>query len=552
MKLSETQALGTKRCSRFLAHARKATLRLKSLSETLNQIASAVQVEYMAAAENMEAVKNMCGLVALPCEVLVHIFEFVVNGDARLQHSARTTAAVTLSHVCQYFRETALSCPQLWANMTWTGEKAASYLSRSRDVPLDVKLAVMFLFGDDPVELLFEEDLLKALFYSTRWRRLHIGVMSDCKHDFLENSIRIADPDIYSALCKVNAPLLDSLHIESDALASSFHQSCEMFAHWDTPNLRSVTSLNCFPVSLSSLANATTLDISLPLNQLDFTILLEHLSRMHALEDFTLKLDRSSVWYSTHPEILPSEPYVRTKLPSVRRLRIETFFEDNLDPWSSNFWGGEYNSTPSRLKRTLFASLFFPGVVDLRIRLRGEMLKHEPTSYASYVDLAKEMTAIFSDVEQFPRVESFRLEVCGTPFSGHNVNHWIDSPDNYITLDIPLEMLPGTKHFTIHLQSETPVEIHRMWFNEQLSLLPEPALATITIEQPTSTIWSTSIRFYVEEILQKQRERGEWGQFRELVLVAHDDTDGQAETKTVETFVGDAALAWCDSVRHIS
>ncbi len=50
-------------------------------------------------------------------------------------------------------------------------------------------------------------------------------------------------------------------------------------------------------------------------------------------------------------------------------------------------------------------------------------------------------------------------------------------------------------------------------------------------------------------MLRKQKERGHWGEFRELVVTVVDENevDDKRKEKVTATYVGDAALAWCSN-----
>ncbi len=70
MVYSEAQTLGAGKRFDLVSQARKTMLRLKSLSDTVSALASAVRAESRAARANFDAVKNMCGLASLPNELL--------------------------------------------------------------------------------------------------------------------------------------------------------------------------------------------------------------------------------------------------------------------------------------------------------------------------------------------------------------------------------------------------------------------------------------------------------------------------------------------------
>ncbi len=398
MRYRDLPSLGNKGCSDLLSRARATMSRLKSLSDILIELASAIKTESEAAQMNLEAVKNMCGLTSLPNELLSRIFECAVN-DATLTIPNRWKAAVTLSHVCQSFRETALSCPHNWTSISRSDAMAASCLSRSKDLPLEVELIVGFGSSDDPHELRFEQLLPDILSHSNRWRHLDVRFLSISGDDDAVNRMPLSGSDIRQAFREVDAPSLKSLRIWNFPHGNSFYGSYADFVHWNAPNLRHVTSVHYFPFGLE---NISSLDITLIINQINLSDLLNGLSRMHALEDFTLELERCSELFDPG-DLQPNE---RTELPSVRRLRIETEYVH------------ERGEVSALLKCALFSSLFFPGAVDLHVGLKGIMSE---ILALQGLRLDAEVAYIFRHVEQFPRVERFHLEVFGRSAGRLNV-----------------------------------------------------------------------------------------------------------------------------------
>ncbi len=278
MRYRDLPSLGNKGCSDLLSRARATMSRLKSLSDILIELASAIKTESEAAQMNLEAVKNMCGLASLPNELLARIFECAVNGDATLTNPKRWKAAVTLSHVCRCFRETALSCPHIWTSISRSDAMAASCLSRSKDLPVEVELNVGFGSSEDPHELRFEQVLSEVLSHSNRWRRLDVQFLSISGDDNAVNRMPLSGSDIHQAFREVDAPSLDSLRIMNDPHGNSLYGSYADFVHWNAPNLRCVTSVHYVPFGLE---NISTLDITIILNQINFADLLNGLSRMH-------------------------------------------------------------------------------------------------------------------------------------------------------------------------------------------------------------------------------------------------------------------------------
>ncbi len=448
MAYSEAESLGMKGCSDLVSRARKTMLRLQSLSDAFNELASAIQAKLDAARMNFEAVSNMYSLVSLPTETLASIFECVVNGNVSDTNPTRWMAAVTLSHVCQYFRNAALSCPQLWSNISRSGEMAASCMLRSKEVPLDVELTVAFGPGADEQELHFEQLLRVVVPHSSRWRNLDIQFVSNSRDDDTVNRTPLDDSDFHQIFYEVDAPLLESLHIRNNKPENTLYRNSADFAYWNTPNLRSVTTVHYFPISLYGLENVTTLDITLILNQFNFADLLNDLSWMKNLEDLRLKLEHCSELF---PVVAPGDlrPYGWTELPSVRRLRIETEFKD------------ESSSASSLRKFYLFTALCFPGVVDLYVKVSGILdEKDDDLDHNTNLHLEGEIIRILWNPERFPCVESFRLEVCGICNDDSNTREWFESQEGSITLVIPINLLPSLKFFTLHSNRQLYIKDH--------------------------------------------------------------------------------------------
>lgn len=92
------------------------------------------------------------------------------------------------------------------------------------------------------------------------------------------------DSDICQGFRTVDAPLLDSLRIMNEDPEDYIFGGYREFAYWNVPNLRRVTLLHYFLLSLPGLANVTTLDMTLIINQINFADLLKDISKMNALE----------------------------------------------------------------------------------------------------------------------------------------------------------------------------------------------------------------------------------------------------------------------------
>lgn len=208
MSYTDLQACGETGCTRLVSQARTTMRRLTSLSNSLRELSSVIQAESEIAQENFEAVSNMCSLIFLPNELLARIFQFIVNGESGLAYPTRSKAAVTLSHVSQYFRSTALSCASLWSNISGRYDMDLLCMSRSKDALLDVAMAVDFShIRPNPHELVFRQSLVQILPHSGRWRSLDIQFTKMSKKGQIpEGNVKTCD-----TFRGLNVRLLESL-----------------------------------------------------------------------------------------------------------------------------------------------------------------------------------------------------------------------------------------------------------------------------------------------------------------------------------------------------
>ncbi|KAI0302943.1 hypothetical protein BC826DRAFT_883574, partial [Russula brevipes] len=76
----------------------------------------------------------------LPVEILIQVFSYYAASDRHPHVRFRTPPQwLAVTHVCQRWRDAALTCPSLWVDMIstnfrWTEEM----LERSRDLPIHI------------------------------------------------------------------------------------------------------------------------------------------------------------------------------------------------------------------------------------------------------------------------------------------------------------------------------------------------------------------------------------------------------------------------------
>ncbi|KLO18201.1 hypothetical protein SCHPADRAFT_925357 [Schizopora paradoxa] len=527
MSHSDLQNHGVEGCYRLVSRARKTMSRLTSLSNTLRELSSAIQAESEAAQENFKVVSNMCNLIFLPNELLARIFRFIVNGNSSLENPNHSREAITLSHVSRYFRSTALSCASLWSKFSGcdSPELDLLCLSRSKDSPLDVALALDFTLAADvdPLvyEMIFEKSLANILPHSERWRSLDIQFVSKPRVDHTVNN----DSQLRQSFFEADVRKLESLRLRNkingpEPIFKGYHE----FHHWVTPNLRHLTSVHFFPLSLPDLTNLTSLDITLYPGQIDLVDIHKELSRMKVLESFALNL---GIEPRTRSNASQQQSFNKLELARVRTVKIEM--------------GSQGCASIEKLE-LFFSSLFFPEATSLHVKLSGfvERMRYADDMEATLF-LCSEVGCIFQHSAQYPRVERFRLEAIGLNIGPA----YIDARQSSIMFTIPLLLLPSLKHFTLrsngHYQALDSIN-EKDYKSSTGKPLHTPALETITVQIISFAARSTA--WLVKGILTNQTKRSEWDKFRELVVI----DDRQANVNggmAMKVHSGESALDWC-------
>ncbi|KLO18199.1 hypothetical protein SCHPADRAFT_936460 [Schizopora paradoxa] len=520
MSHDDLQIFGVEGCHRLVSRARKASKRLTSLSNTLRQLASLIQVESEAAQENYEVVSNMCNLIILPNELLARIFHFIVNGDSSLENSIRSKAAITLSHVSRYFRDTALSCASLWSNISGRADLDLLCLSRSKDAPLDVAFAIDFTVGADvdppEYELFFGQSVPNILPHSKHWRSLDIQFVSKDRGD----QILDGNPQLLRAFREADVRKLESLclrniNYHTEPNFYGYHE----FHQWITPNLRHLTSVHFFPFTLPGLTNLTSLDITFFPGEISLVDVHKNLSRMEVIESFALKLEMGPIRDTSQ-----KHSFAKLELSRVRNVRVEM---------ESQRLGSIEKLKP------FFSSLSFPKARDLHVKLLGYISKEMETPVSLYMEVG----CVLQHSMQYPRVERFRLEAIDINIGPTETAYRFKARQGYFAFSIPLSLLPSLKHFTLRSNNYYLADVRDVSKTPKGKSLHAPALETITVQIALFAIAPTAS--LVEDILTNQKERCEWGKFRELVVIDDSQANGENGGKAMRVHTGDSALEWC-------
>lgn len=535
MPFSEACALGIEKCTELVSRARKTTHRLKLLSDTLSKLSTAMRTEFEEAQANYKAVSKLHGLVSLPNELLARIFGYVVNRDdsesfrlttegSRLQvlgpgdmgffdpitTSKRSKAAVTLSYVCRYFRDTATSCARLWTNVSNNKDMTALCLERSKQVPLNAHIFIGRGEQDSnsgSYALAPDELLQTILPHSERLGGLEIDFVTE--FDFEE--VNGGDPNISKAFHELDAPSLHSLRIRRQI--NPFGERTNIltnheFDGWNTPSLRHLVTMHYFPLGLSGLNNLQSLDITLSLGEVIMVDIIQVLSQMTSLIDLRLMIEG----IKDHPRQIPK--FEKAYLPSIRQLQIGVNGTGKIPLLSSK-----------TVLKAFFSSLFFPSVTDIHLNFMSFMNWEDPRD----VSLNRELSWLIQDEKQYLSVERLCLEAID-----HN-----RAKIGRLGIDIPLVKFPNIKELTLCSNSRLLPSLHH---GEDLeSNLVLEKITIKAIEEGIKTIGS-----FVATVMEGQKERGEWESFRELVVVNTRQVSFGELGKEYATriYEGDAAIHW--------
>ncbi|KLO15327.1 hypothetical protein SCHPADRAFT_927253 [Schizopora paradoxa] len=528
MPCNDLLALGPTTCRQLASQSQSSLRRLRCLSEIFNGLSFVFAEKFRVASENSYVVRNMCGLGTLPNELLVRIFEFVVFGDRTLPN--RWRAAVPLSHVCQYFRNTILACPLLWSDISGNGGIAALSLSRSKEVPLNVS----FKIDTSGSSLDFNIKVSDASMYSKRWSTLVLQLIRKDSRQFSNRHMAgtLDMTEVCRGFGELDAPLLETLYIlNSSGLALSEENGG--FSQWNTPNLRYLNTMH-IPLTIRGLSNVTHLTLMLSMDQFGFHNFFKSLTQMRSLKVLVLKL-KSVLIGRAAGEI---QEFNQTEL-HVLRLRVEVYAG---------------SITTRSFIQTLFSLLSFPRAISLEIRIIGDVESRnldEDYDEEPMLSASREVNSIVQHGGQFPLVERFSLDTLGVVDEARKPNSLTDLKRGVILVDVPIDKLPRLKHLLLGSNGTIRLSVPiQGWSNtttcrtfKTTSCLPALQTISVMILSPGR---ARGFANFVNALINEQKGRGGWGAFQKLIVTADDRSVNKGGRRETVTYVGDDALAWCE------
>ncbi|KAJ3526209.1 hypothetical protein NMY22_g10257 [Coprinellus aureogranulatus] len=215
------------------AQTMDAQLRRDALASRARQLRR--EIEVLERCHNSLSLPNQ-----LPAEILSSIFLLVLyhHREKVLYHGENEGARwIRVTHVCRHWRQVALGCPTLWAELSFANTALTEVmLSRSRNAPLTVEC---FSKGGREVE-----DILRPLLsQSERFRVFWLG---------LPSGVEAFNIDAILSNWLGPGPLLESLKLISHQRDCTIEFPPRLGSH-DAPALKSLTLINCNIRSWGSL-----------------------------------------------------------------------------------------------------------------------------------------------------------------------------------------------------------------------------------------------------------------------------------------------------------
>jgi len=472
------------------------------------------------------------GAQSLPPEILK-----VVLGD--VVHSAspedRPWTALSLTHVCQYFRHVALEYPQLWTCLSRKLSRPGlalieACIERSRDHPLDVVLHVYGFGGDDSdgdSELVVDSMARTVLPLCSRWRSYSVRVIVV---DHFDNSLLanvIPRTEFRSRSANLDAPMLEEFSIEEESngfrlvpTSSLLHRHplFPLGSFWNLPALHTLTLRNTLVTWIPSEFRKPLRSASLSYVGQNLVFQLNSL-RLLAIAASLTTLRLSFVHCLFSNEFLHQSSI---ELLHVKSLRIDILGCSQLASDGYNLW-------------RWFHTLGFPNVVDLTIFLDIGDKTFQFELWYGVFDLTLHsflMTGI-DPPSPFPCLETLDIEVY--PRQGD------DGP--WPSLLLPHRYLSSLKHLrirsTFNLKLSNNVGDFNVLLPKHFTIGPEVApiaLQSVTFEIPEVD----GIVHWMRDLRLKMHSQHYWDGFIEFTV-----KNGENEVQVIPR---DEVERWCNNI----
>ncbi|KLO11212.1 hypothetical protein SCHPADRAFT_482579 [Schizopora paradoxa] len=456
---------------------------------------------------------QQCYITSITDDALEIILESVFTtscaeyNNATVPRHLPALSTLKLSHVNRQFRLLSLSTPHLWTHIAGKERNpnmglVNACLERSRDLPLTIHLYVYI----DPLYGSSCDNILSASKpHSHRWRSVtfHFTHIPHGPPDYTLGFVG-ALRGLYE-LRDIPTPALEELALYNEP--NSIEGSLYFIESWNTPALRSLITVFCFPSKLpaESFGSITSLEMTFSLRYEDFfdALSLIQTSKMPNLTDLSLIFNYHEEFFAINPQSVP--PLQKTSIPSIQRLRITNSTKSFHDTYSEG------------LEKDIFRALTFPNAHELSVTFVGETVHvGRPCAYFHLFDAAERIFHTDNaEATPFPCVSRLLINI-----SASGLDHEALA-GGLARFDLPLHLLPSLKE--LHVRSNMPIDFG----TDFLGKGDQPALRRIEFDVPRLELQASAATSpcepdyweWLRALVKALTAQGVWNQFEELTLI---------------------------------
>ncbi|KLO18499.1 hypothetical protein SCHPADRAFT_120124 [Schizopora paradoxa] len=234
--------------SKLLRHSLEPTV------ATLQALTKMLEKELGDAHRIEEQVISMCGFASLPTEILEKIFHIAVHGE----EGRIPSVAITLSHVCRFFRDMVLNSPSFWTTID------VSYADAERPLSQAILELCLERSKQSPLGIRIKFDDYDVVSPRNAWNRRYLAILARHAHRWRSFDIELFEihsRDYFNLFRDI--PHLHLPDLQRFAIRSTFPWSYRIlersfiFSTWNAPKLRELRVSNHLPFSVEA---STTFD----------------------------------------------------------------------------------------------------------------------------------------------------------------------------------------------------------------------------------------------------------------------------------------------------
>ncbi|KLO09635.1 hypothetical protein SCHPADRAFT_1000146 [Schizopora paradoxa] len=523
----------------LVSRSRTLLQRLESLKNILAGITSGIDLRIQHAEEQVQRMGSVCGLAALPSEVLSNIFSFAIHGipSERPLFFAVPLISMRLSHVCRHFRDVVLSTPHFWTKISTTPRRPKiglieACIQRSKNRPLDIYLNLYTseVKCFDPVEPAFqrffpkgyptmkqhlESDPVLSLLlpHIQRWRSLHLNYM---KAEGFSGST-----EIFEAVEGALFPMLETIaeyHYQIDEDGS--YRDMPYVTSWNAPALSTLILCDCLPCSNLPIASSIkTFHVELYALS-DVVQTLDLLNEMQCLNELYIDV-ADYQWYKAtmDDEFIERSPIV---LEDVKKY---TFC------FASHHAADEKEGDLERL-RVIFSKVQVPNATHVRLEGRKTGNHRYLSRYKSY---PLNLHRLLSDLPaRFPNVVSCEISI------SRDINSSTHSTTFPLQFPSGLEEFKFTSNTSLSFPEAEAAEAVRELRNLRNLILGLNSLH-----------YTNAAKDWVRWMVDNVKLHGGWQSFDRLMLLKCEEREDDDIYEYEDLILRDEVLEWCDKYNGV-